>query len=97
MASVKRVGDIMTGISAASQEQSVGIEEIVQAISQIDEMIRQNSALVEHAVAAAESMSEQTEHLTEALGAFKLTESASVATPLGRMALISNQSTPSSK
>ena len=93
VASVKRVSDIMTEISAASQEQSAGIQEIGQAISQMDEMTQQNSALVEQAAAAAESMNEQAEHLTEALGVFKLTDGAKGATPMGRMALISNQST----
>jgi len=76
VASVKRVSDIMTEISAASQEQSAGIQEIGQAIGQMDEMTQQNSALVEQAAAAAESMHEQAEHLTQSLDVFKLSGSA---------------------
>ena len=54
--SVKQVADIMSEITAASQEQSEGIEQVNQAISQMDEMTQQNAALVEQASAAAESM-----------------------------------------
>lgn len=72
VASVKRVSDIMTEITAASQEQSAGIQEISQAIGQMDEMTQQNSALVEEAAAAAESLEEQADKLTESLGVFKL-------------------------
>ncbi len=56
--SVKQVADIMSEITAASQEQSEGIEQVNQAISQMDEMTQQNAALVEEASAAAESMQE---------------------------------------
>jgi len=82
VASVKRVSDIMTEISAASQEQSAGIQEIGQAIGQMDEMTQQNSALVEQAAAAAESMHEQAEHLTQSLDVFKLSGSAVTTSPL---------------
>jgi methyl-accepting chemotaxis protein len=53
---VKRVTDIMAEISAASIEQSAGIEQVNQAISQMDDVTQQNAALVEQAAAAAESM-----------------------------------------
>jgi methyl-accepting chemotaxis protein len=72
VASVKRVSDIMTEITAASQEQSAGIQEIGQAIGQMDEMTQQNSALVEQAAAAAESLEEQADLLTKSLDVFKL-------------------------
>ena len=72
VASVKRVSDIMTEITAASQEQSAGIQEISQAIGQMDEMTQQNSALVEQAAAAAESLEEQADLLTKSLDVFKL-------------------------
>ena len=72
VASVKRVSDIMTEITAASQEQSAGIQEISQAIGQMDEMTQQNSALVEQAAAAAESLEEQADMLTKSLDVFKL-------------------------
>ena len=59
VASVKRVTDIMGEISAASQEQSAGIEQVNQAVTQMDEVTQQNAALVEQAAAAAESLQEQ--------------------------------------
>ncbi|HEY8022976.1 MAG TPA: methyl-accepting chemotaxis protein [Burkholderiaceae bacterium] len=74
--SVKHVADIMSEITAASQEQSAGIGEINQAITQMDEMTQQNAALVEQAAAAAESMQEQAALLSEAVAAFKLDDGA---------------------
>ena len=56
VASVKRVTDIMAEITAASQEQSGGIEQVNQAITQMDQVTQQNAALVEEAAAAAESL-----------------------------------------
>ncbi|BBB61449.1 methyl-accepting chemotaxis protein [Undibacterium sp. KW1] len=70
--SIKHVADIMSEITAASQEQSAGIEQVNLAITQMDEMTQQNSALVEQAAAAAESMQEQAGALTQAVSVFKL-------------------------
>jgi methyl-accepting chemotaxis protein len=70
--SIKQVADIMGEITAATQEQSNGIEEVNQAITQMDEMTQQNAALVEQAAAAAESMEEQAHKLTAAVSIFKL-------------------------
>lgn len=72
VASVRRVSDIMVEITAASQEQSTGIQEIGSAINQMDEMTQQNAALVEEAAAAAESLEEQANLLTITLNVFKL-------------------------
>lgn len=72
VASVKRVTGIMHEIAEASREQSVGIQEIGQAVGQMDEMTQQNAALVEEAAAAAESLEEQAVHLADALAVFKL-------------------------
>jgi methyl-accepting chemotaxis protein len=69
---VKRVADIMGEITAASQEQSEGIEQVNRAITQMDEVTQQNAALVEQAAAAAESMKEQAEGLARAVSAFKV-------------------------
>ncbi len=69
---VKRVTDIMSEISAASQEQGAGIEQVNQAITQMDEVTQQNAALVEEAAAAAEAMKEQASALYSAVSAFKL-------------------------
>jgi methyl-accepting chemotaxis protein len=51
----------------AGQRQSEGIEDIGRAIDSMDEMTQQNSALVEEASAAAESLTEQTGQLSGAL------------------------------
>jgi methyl-accepting chemotaxis protein len=69
--SVKRVTDIIADISAASQEQSAGIEQINQAITQMDETTQQNAALVEEATAAARSMEQQAGELVQAVATFR--------------------------
>lgn len=72
VASVRHVTDIVGEISAASQEQSSGIEEINRAISQMDQVTQQNAALVEEAAAAAQSLQEETGKLAEVVSVFKL-------------------------
>ena len=79
VASVQRVTDIMAEISAASQEQSAGIEQVNQTIVQMDETTQQNAALVEEASAAARSMEEQAQALSEAVATFRLGEHGHVA------------------
>jgi methyl-accepting chemotaxis protein len=69
---VKRVTDIMGEISAASTEQSQGIEQVNRAIAQMDETTQQNAALVEEAAAAAESLQDQAQGLAEAVSVFRL-------------------------
>jgi methyl-accepting chemotaxis protein len=70
--SVKRVTEIMSEISVASAEQSIGIEQVNGAIGEMDGMTQQNSALVDEAAAAAAAMNEQASALTEVVGLFKL-------------------------
>ena len=70
--SVKRVTDIMAEISAASLEQSSGIQQVHQAITQMDDVTQQNAALVEQAAAAAASLEEQANGLSTSVGVFKL-------------------------
>jgi methyl-accepting chemotaxis protein len=70
--SVQRVTDIMDEISTASREQEAGIEQINEAISQMDTVTQQNAALVEEAAAAAGSMQEQAAKLAAAVSVFKL-------------------------
>ncbi|RFB68592.1 MULTISPECIES: methyl-accepting chemotaxis protein [unclassified Herbaspirillum] len=70
--SVKRVTDIVGEITSASQEQSEGIEQINLAITQMDEVTQQNAALVEEAAAAAQSMQEQANKLSQVVSIFKL-------------------------
>ncbi|MBO9883155.1 methyl-accepting chemotaxis protein [Xanthomonas sp. D-109] len=72
VASVQRVTDIMGEISAASQEQSTGIEQVNQTVVQMDETTQQNAALVEEATAAARSMEEQAGQLTSTVALFKI-------------------------
>ena len=76
---VKRVTDIMSEISAASMEQSSGIEQVNQAITQMDGVTQQNAALVEEATAAAMVMQEQAANLQSAMSVFKLNGGAEVA------------------
>ncbi|PPT23916.1 methyl-accepting chemotaxis protein [Xanthomonas arboricola] len=72
VASVQRVTDIMGEISAASQEQSAGIEQVNTTVTQMDEATQQNAALVEEATAAARAMEEQATQLTGAVAVFKI-------------------------
>jgi methyl-accepting chemotaxis protein len=62
----------MGEISAASQEQTSGIEQINQAVTQMDQATQQNAALVEEASAAAQSLQEQAGSLSRIVGRFKL-------------------------
>jgi len=70
--SVRRVTDIMSEISAANAEQLVGIEQVNEAIVQMDQVTQQNAALVEEAAAAAAAMQDQAAGLSAAVGVFKL-------------------------
>lgn len=72
VSSVRRVTDIIGEISAASQEQSAGIEQVNEAIMKMDDVTQQNTALVEEAAAAAESMMEQADELMHAVSVFQL-------------------------
>ena len=73
--SIKSVTTIMHDISAASAEQTMGIEQINRAITMIDEATQQNAALVEEAAAAAASMQDQTNSLSGLVSVFKLDDS----------------------
>jgi methyl-accepting chemotaxis protein len=79
VASVGRVNAIMAEITAASQDQTVGIEEIHRAIGQMDVVTQENSALVEESAAAAEAMTEQAHRLSAAVGRFKHEQDAAPA------------------
>jgi methyl-accepting chemotaxis protein len=77
--SVKRVTDIMAEISAASQEQRGGIEQVNTAIVQMDKVTQQNAALVEEAAAAAKSMEDQTGSMVEMVAQFRLSDGFAAA------------------
>jgi methyl-accepting chemotaxis protein len=70
--SVKRVTDIVGEISSASQEQTMGIEQINHAITQMDQVTQQNAALVEEAAAAAASMQTQADSLAQLVSVFTI-------------------------
>jgi len=76
LGSVQRVTDLMADISAASDEQRSGIEQVNQAVTQMDAVTQQNAALVEQAAAAAQSMQDQADALTRTVHMFRLAEPA---------------------
>jgi len=69
--SVIKVGDIVSEIAAASAEQSVGIKQVNQAVSQMDAITQQNAALAEEASAASMSMAEQATAMMKLVRFFK--------------------------
>jgi len=81
--SIKRVTDIMGEISAASHEQSLGVGQVGDAVTQMDQVTQQNAALVEEMAAAASSLRSQAQDLVSTVAVFKLgTEhSSSFSTP----------------
>ena len=82
VASVKRVTDIIGEITSAGREQTVGLEQINQAILQMDDATQQNAALVEQASAATQSLQEQAENLSRAVDVFKLGDGALPTPPM---------------
>jgi methyl-accepting chemotaxis protein len=70
--SIKRVTDIMGEISAASNEQALGVAQVGEAIKQMDEVTQQNAALVEEMAAAASSLKNQASDLVDSVSVFKL-------------------------
>ena len=69
---IRRVTDIMGEISSASIEQSAGVEQVGQAINQMDQTTQQNAALVEESAAAAESLRAQANELVRAVAVFRV-------------------------
>ncbi|MBC3919439.1 Tar ligand binding domain-containing protein [Undibacterium sp. CY18W] len=74
--SIRSVTDIMSEITAASIEQSQGIDQINTAVIRMDEATQQNAALVEQAAAAAGSTQDQAQQLMDAVRVFKIVEAA---------------------
>ncbi|WP_293994350.1 methyl-accepting chemotaxis protein [Sphaerotilus sp.] len=79
VASIKRVGEIVAQISAASGEQSLGVQQVGQAVSQMDQVTQQNAALVEESAAAAEGLKQQAHALVQAVALFKLGQTGAQA------------------
>ena len=86
VAAIRRVTDIMGEISAASTEQSQGVAQVGDAVTQMDQTTQQNAALVEEMAAAASSLNNQAQSLVETVAVFKLSaheqSRAAVASPL---------------
>jgi methyl-accepting chemotaxis protein len=74
VSAVQRVSSMVEQIAAAGKEQSEGIEQINRAVSEMDSVTQQNAALVEEAAAAAESLKDQADRLSSAVGVFKVGE-----------------------
>jgi methyl-accepting chemotaxis protein len=83
---IKKVSDIVAEISAASQEQSTGIEQVNKAIMQMDGLTQQNAALVEEAAAAAESLQDQARGLLGSMSHFKVAAGTPAANETQRRA-----------
>jgi methyl-accepting chemotaxis protein len=73
---IQKVGDIVGEITSASIEQSSGVQQVGEAVSQMDQVTQQNAALVEESAAAAESLKNQANQLVEAVALFKLANQA---------------------
>ena len=76
VSSIKRVTDIMGEISAASNEQALGVSQVGEAVRSMDQVTQQNAALVEQMAAAAGSLKSQADELVQAVGIFKLSGEA---------------------
>ena len=74
VSSVTRVNDIMGEIASASEEQQRGIEQVAQAVSQMDQVTQQNASLVEEAAVATEQLANQADHLSSRVAVFTLEE-----------------------
>ncbi len=86
--SVQRVSDIIGEITSASAEQSGGIHQVNEAVTQLDQMTQQNAALVEESAAAAQSLRDQAARLSQTVGQFRLNPSAQASASHSRQALL---------
>ncbi|WP_027711852.1 methyl-accepting chemotaxis protein [Dickeya chrysanthemi] len=91
---VTRVTDIMGEISSASEEQSRGIDQVSQAVSEMDRVTQQNAVLVEQSANAAVSLEEQSDQLNRAVSLFRLHGAASLTTEKHRPAVSITAETP---
>ena len=92
VASIRRVTDIVGEISAASHEQSLGVAQVGEAVTQMDQVTQQNAALVEEMAAAASSLQSQAEDLVHVVSVFRLGDGgAGGVQPLHGARLLQNQ------
>jgi methyl-accepting chemotaxis protein len=88
--SIKKVAAIISDIATASIEQSTGIDQVNKALTAVDEVTQQNSALVEENAATAKALEHQAATMNERMGAFRLNENspaAKSAPPVAKSAL----------
>jgi methyl-accepting chemotaxis protein len=101
VSSIRRVTDIMGEISAASNEQALGVAQVGEAVTQMDQATQQNAALVEEMAAAASSLRSQSNELVQVVAVFKLDASAghslATAAPIPAPARIAPARAPASK
>jgi methyl-accepting chemotaxis protein len=79
--SIKKVAEIVGAIATASVEQSTGIDEVNKALTQVDEITQQNSALVQENAATAKTLEHQAATMNQRVRAFRLGQSAPTAKP----------------
>ena len=87
VASIKRVTDIMGEISVASNEQALGVAQVGEAVTLMDQTTQQNAALVEQMAAAASSLKSQAQDLVTVVAGFKLEQGTKGASPRSALAL----------
>jgi len=81
VSSIKRVTEIMGEITTASSEQSNGVSQVGESVTQMDQVTQQNAALVEESAAAAESLKHQARQLVQAVSVFSLGGATAAASP----------------
>lgn len=74
VSAIKRVSDLMGEISAASREQALGVSQVGEAVTQMDQVTQQNAALVEQMAAAASSLQSQAEALVKTMAVFTISD-----------------------
>ncbi len=72
VSSIRRLTEIVSEISSASAEQSAGVSQVGEAVTQLDQTTQQNAALVEQSAAAAESLKQQAQELVAAVAVFRV-------------------------
>lgn len=82
VSSIKRVTDIMGEISGASDQQSAGVQQVGEAIAQMDQVTQQNAALVEESAAAAETLTRQAQALVQVVAVFNLAQGTHAPMPV---------------
>jgi len=86
--SIQRVADIVAEISIASREQSTGVTQVGETVTQMDQVTQQNAALVEESAAAASSLKSQAQQLVQAVSVFRLASGETALHPLGNASTI---------